>query len=199
MKRIFVTGATGTVGSHVVDQLSEKDVVVRAGVRDVDKASEQLGSDVDCVHFDFQKPETWGSAFEDVDAMFLIRPPAISRVKRHLTPAIDAAARVGVEHVVYLSVLGAEKNPLIPHHQVEQHLRDADLRYTFLRASFFMQNLAEVHKQDIVEHDEIFVPAGNGETSFVDARDVAAVGVAALTESGHENRAYDVTGVDALT
>jgi uncharacterized protein YbjT (DUF2867 family) len=62
-----------------------------------------------------------------------------------------------------------------------------------------MQNLVEVHNRDIVEHDEIFVPAGTGETSFVDARDVAGVGVAALTESGHENRAYDVTGADALT
>ncbi|RLM32964.1 SDR family oxidoreductase [Haloarcula sp. Atlit-120R] len=199
MKRILVTGATGTVGSHVVSQLTQKDVAVRAGVRNPERANEQFVSDVECVAFDFHKPETWGAAFADVDAMFLIRPPSVSRVKRHLTPAVDAAARVGVDHVVYLSVLGAEKNPLLPHHRIEDALRETDVTYTFLRASFFMQNLSEVHREDIVDRDEIFVPAGDGTTSFVDARDIAAVAVAALTEPGHENRAYDVTGPEALT
>ena len=199
MNRILVTGATGTVGRHVVTRLANTDADVRAGVRDVDRSRDQFDDGVECVEFDFYKPETWGQAFDDIDAMFLVRPPSMGRVKRHLTPAIDAAARMGVTHVVYLSVLGAEKNPLLPHHTVEDHLRDADVTHTFLRSSFFMQNLAEVHLEDIVERDEIFVPAGNGKTSFVDARDVAAVGVAALTEPGHENRAYDVTGQEALS
>lgn len=199
MRRILVTGATGTVGRHVAAQLDDRDVIVRAGVRDVAAARERFGDAVESVHFDFLKPETWGRAFEGVDAMFLIRPPSVSRVKRHLTPAVDAAARVGVEHVVYLSVLGVEKNPLLPHHRIEDHIKNADVTYTFLRASFFMQNLLDVHRQDIVDRNEIFVPAGNGATSFVDARDIATVAVTVLTESGHKNRAYDVTGTEALT
>lgn len=70
--------------------------------------------------------------------------------------------------------------------------------YTLLRASFFMQNLAEVHRPEIADSGEIIVPAGDGATSFVDARDVAAATATVLTESGHRNRAYDITGAEAL-
>jgi uncharacterized protein YbjT (DUF2867 family) len=111
----------------------------------------------------------------------------------------DAAVRVGVEQVAYLSALGAEKNPLIPHHGIEKYIRDAGVAYTFPRASFFMQNLHEVHGRDVVEHDEVFVPAGDGTTSFVDARDVGEVGAVVLTEPGHRNVAYDLTGPTVLT
>ena len=196
---ILVTGATGTVGRHVARGLSDTDVDVRAGVRSVERAPETLPDGVDPIQFDFEKPETWGRAFQGVDAMFLVRPPEMTRVHRHLTPAVDAAARVGVEHVVFLSVLGAEKNPLLPHRRIERHLEASGLPYTFLRASFFMQNFYVVHGGDITERGELFVPAGDGETSFVDARDVAAVGVEALVDPAHRNQAYDVTGSEALT
>jgi len=196
---ILVTGATGTVGRHVTRGLSETDADVRAGVRSVERARETLPDGVDPVHFDFEKPETWGRCFEGVDAMFLVRPPEMTRVHRHITPAVDAAERVGVEHVVFLSVLGAERNPLLPHRRIERHLEESGLTYTLLRASFFMQNFYTVHSEDITERGELFVPAGGGETSFVDARDVAAVGVEALVDPAHRNLAYDVTGPEALT
>jgi len=197
MDTVLVTGATGTVGSRVVDGLTDRDVTARAATRD--PADEQFQGDVEPVALDFEKPETWGAAFGGVDAMFLVRPPAISRVGDSMLPAIDAAARVGVERIVLLSVLGAEKNPLLPHRRIEKHLQDSDVTWTFLRASFFMENLLAVHRREITGHGEIIVPAGNGATSFVAADDVAAVATAALTESGHEYRAYDVTGPEALT
>lgn len=199
MTQVLVTGATGTVGRHVTRGLTETDAGVRAGVRSIQRAREALPDDVELVRFDFEKPETWGAAFESVDALFLVRPPEMARVHRHITPAVDAAARVGVEHVVFLSVLGAEKNPLLPHRRIERHLQASELTYTFLRASFFMQNFYVVHRADITERGELFVPAGDGTTSFVDARDVAAVGVEALVDPTHRNRAYDVTGSEALT
>ena len=199
MTRVLVTGATGTVGRHVTRELAETDADVRAGVRSLDPAREILPESVDLAQFDFEKPETWGRSFEDIDALFLVRPPEMGRVHRHITPAVDAAARVGVEHVVLLSVLGAERIPVLPHRRIECHLEDSDLSYTFLRASFFMQNFLTVHQSDIVDRRELFVPAGDGQTSFVDARDVAAVGAEALIDPNHRNRAYDVTGPGALT
>jgi uncharacterized protein YbjT (DUF2867 family) len=191
---VLVTGATGTVGSSVCAALADHDCEVRALARDPADAPDGA----EPVAFDFEKPETWGRAFEGGDRLFLVRPPAIARVSEHLLPAVDAALRCGVEHVTLLSVLGAEKNPLLPHRRIEKHLLDADCTYTLLRASFFMQNFDEVHAEEIRDRGEIFVPAGNGTTSFVDARDIADVAALTLLEPGHENVAYDLTGGEAL-
>ena len=196
---ILVTGATGTIGSRVLEELADRGVTVRAACRDPEREQATLPEGVEWVEFDFERPETWGVAFEGVDAMFLMRPPAITRVGDSITPAIDAAERVGVEHVVVLSVLGAEKNPILPHRKIEKHVLDTDLDWTFLRPSFFMQNLIQTHREEIVEQDEIVVPAGSGTTSFVDAADIAAVAATALAEPGHEGQAYDITGPEALT
>ena len=106
---------------------------------------------------------------------------------------------MGVEHIVFLSLLGAERNRIVPHAKIEAHIRSSGIPYTFLRPSFFMQNLSTTHREEIAERDEIFIPAGKGTTSFIDARDIAAVAVRTLTERGHELRAYDLTGAEALS
>lgn len=192
MGSILLTCATGTTSSAAGEELEARDVAFDAGVRD------PAGYDGpgDPVAFDFEKPETWGRAFEGVERLFLVRPPTVSVAR--VTDAADAAVRVGVEGVVYLSVLGAGRNPLLPHRRIEAHLERAPVETTFLRASFFAQNLVEVHRRWIVERDELFVPAESGRTSFVDARDVGRVGAACLVEPGHGGRAYDLTGPEAL-
>ena len=192
----LVTGATGTVGQHVVTALSERDRRVRSGVRDPDAVPEEIADADAVVAFDFTKPETWGRALADVDRLFLVRPPVVS--EDDIKAFVRAADRVGIEQVAYLSTLGAEKNVLIPHHRIENAIVATGIEYTLLRASFFMQNLLEVHGRDIVEHDEVFVPAGKGKTSFVDARDIGEVAAVVLSEPGHANRAYDITGPEAL-
>jgi len=195
--RILVTGATGTVGRHVVDALADRDATVRVATRDPEAAREQFPDAAEHVAFDFERPETWGAALAGVDGCYLMRPPTADSGR--VGEFAAAADRVGVERVAYLSTLGAEKNPLIPHYRIEARIAETALDYTFLRASFFVQNLSAVHGEDVVERDQIFVPAGDGATSFVDARDVGAVAAVVLTEDGHENRAYDLTGPEALT
>lgn len=192
---VLITGSTGTVGSEVSDQFESTTVQSRIASRTPSRLNVD-GTNSVSVEFDFERPETWNAALVDVDQLFLVRPPKVS--VDWLKKFVDAAIRMGTEHIVYLSVLGAEKNPLLPHSRMESHLKDADVTYTFLRAANFMQNFSEIHRLDIIEHDEVFVPAGGGKTGFVDARDVAAVGVTALTEPGHENCAYNVTGPAAL-
>ncbi|SEO69960.1 Uncharacterized conserved protein YbjT, contains NAD(P)-binding and DUF2867 domains [Halogranum amylolyticum] len=191
---VLVTGATGTIGSHVVDALADSAIPFRAGVRDPTEG--EWPENCEPIAFDFERPETWGFAFEDVETLFLLRPPSVGRDR--IVEAVDAAVRTGVGHVVYLSVLGAERNPLLPHRRIEKHLEASDASHTFLRASYFMQNLSEIHAPEIRERDELFVPAGDGALSFVDARDVGAVAAVTMTEPGHENRAYDLTGPESL-
>lgn len=193
---ILVTGATGTVGRHVVTAFTGREATVRIGVRDPEAVSATIEGAGTVVAFDFTKPETWGPALADVTGLFLMRPPTVD--KATIGSFIDAADRVDVDRLAYLSTLGAAKNPLVPHHWIEKRIQATDIAYTLLRASYFMQNLLEVHREDIVAHDEIFVPAGTGKTSFVDARDVAEIAAIALTEPGHANRAYDLTGPESL-
>ncbi|HEX5828088.1 MAG TPA: NmrA family NAD(P)-binding protein [Candidatus Limnocylindrales bacterium] len=204
---ILVTGATGTTGTHLVRELLDAGAPVRVAARDPERALAELRSglalapdaELQAVRFDFADPSS-ATVFDGVERCFLLRPPAISDVKGVIAPMLDAAAERGVRHVVFLSIQGAERNVLAPHHRIEAALRARPLEWTFVRASYFMQNLSTTHAADVREHDEVFVPAGRrSRTAHVDARDVAAVAARALLEDGHAGRAYEPTGPAALT
>lgn len=189
----LVTGASGNVGRVVLRILREAGADTRAAHR-----PSQLSSGA--VAFDFTDAATWPEAFRGVDAMFLVRPPALGNVRRDLLPAVAAAREAGVRRVVFLSLQGVERNPIVPHAAVESWLRTSGLEWTFVRASFFCQNLSTTHAADVRDHNEIVVPAGRGATAFVDAEDVGAVAAAALLRPAeHRGRAWTVTGGCALT
>lgn len=198
MDTILVTGATGNVGAEVVRLLREQPVKIRAAIRPGGRAPVQPDDRVRVVPFDFGDPATYDSALRDVTKLFLLRPPAISNTKRYVDPVIAAARAAGVRQIVFLSLLGAEKNPIVPHRKIEDALKVSGVPWTLLRPSFFMQNLSTTHRADIQRHRDIFVPAGRGKTSFIDVRDIAAVAAKTLTEPGHDYRAYPLTGSAAL-
>jgi uncharacterized protein YbjT (DUF2867 family) len=120
-------------------------------------------------------------------------------VRAKILPALDAARQAGVEHVAFLSLQGADRNRAVPHRRIEDDLRTRGPTWTMLRPGFFMQNLIAPHGPDIAQRSEVFLPAGRGRTAFVDARDVADAAVTVLSEPGHQGRAYELTGRQALT
>ena len=193
MSRILITGATGNVGSAVIQALARRGISACAAVR-----TPRPGALAEQVVFDFERPETYGPALEGVDKLFLMRPPALTDVARYVFPVIDEAKRRGVSQIVFLSLLGAQHLAFVPHRKIELYLERCGLSYTFLRASFFMQNLSTTHADEILDQRLIDVPAGTGKTSFVDVDDLAEVAALALTEPGHANQAYDLTGNEAL-
>lgn len=194
----LVIGALGNVGAEVVKSLLGAGQSVRAADLDPQKIQARFGEAVEAVAFDFGKPETYAPTFNGVETMFLMRPPQISDVRRIMLPALDFAQRAGVKQVVFLSLIGIEQAKFVPHYKVEEYLVQSQMKWTFLRCSFFMQNLNTTHRQEIREQNEIFVPVGKARTSFVDVRDIGAVAALAMTDPGHENQAYDLTGPEAL-
>lgn len=186
--RVFVTGATGNVGRPLVRALIDAGVEVTVG---------QRGS------FDFTDPGSFAAALDGIDRLFLLRPPAISEVESTLNVCVDAALEAGVRQVVFLSVVGADSMPFIPHAKVEAHVRaSAAPTWTFLRAGFFCQNLIDTYAADIRADDRIYLPAGRGRAAFVDAADLAQVAFLALTQPLDDDRfarrALTLTGPEAL-
>ncbi len=196
---VLVTGAGGNVGREVVLALEALGTPVRAAVFDDADAARVPGESVEKVLFDFGDQSTYEGAFEGVNKMFLMRPPQISDIETYIKPAIDYAAAHGVEQIVFLSLVGAERNKVVPHAKVEEFLIESGAPYTLLRCGFFMQNLDTTHRADLVEYSDIFIPAGRGKTSFIDARDIGAVAAVVLSEPGHGNKAYVLTGEEALS
>jgi uncharacterized protein YbjT (DUF2867 family) len=201
MSQVLITGATGTVGREVAAALTSStgtSCTIKAAVRDVTKAAPTLPTETDVVAFDFLEPETFDTALDGIQRCFLVRPPALATPQQDMAPFLDAMVEVGVEHVVFLSLLGVEHNRRTPHYRIEQLIRQREMAYTFLRPGFFMQNLNTFYRDDIRLHDEITIPAGRGKTGFIDVRDIAAVAAKVLTEAGHAGAAYELTGAEAL-
>lgn len=196
MSAVLVTGATGNVGIEVASQLLQRAETVKAAIRPA--SAGQVTAGAIPVEFDFQDPGTFDAALDGVDRVFLMRPPHMSDAKAFL-PFIEAMERAGVKQVVFLSVQGAGTNVFVPHHAIEVLLKRSSLSWTLLRPSFFMQNLTTTHLSEIRDADEIYVPAGNGRTNFIDVADIGEAAAVCLTTPGHERAAYELTGSEALT
>ena len=195
---ILITGSLGNIGRAVTGQLLAAGRPVRAV--DLDPAAvRDTFPGAEAARFDFTDPQTW-SVFDGVEVVFLMRPPALSNIARDMVPALEAAKRAGVKHMVLLSLQGAENNKVVPHAKIEAWLRDSGLTWTFVRPSFFMENLSTTHRSDILDRDCLMVPAGKGKTAFVAAHDVASVAAVALENpASHINKAWTPTGPQALT
>jgi uncharacterized protein YbjT (DUF2867 family) len=196
--KILLTGITGNVGSAVVDYLKSNNIDFLAGVRYIEK-SKQQDDCIEYIHFDFEDAATYGAALKGATKVFLVRPPQLTDVKGIFDPFIQKCKTSGVKQIVFLSLLGAEKNPFPPHHKIEKSILESEVPYTFIRPSFFMQNLSTTHAEDIKERNDLFIPSGKAKISFIDTRDIGEIIGRTLTEKGHENKAYSITGSEAIT
>jgi uncharacterized protein YbjT (DUF2867 family) len=198
----LVTGATGKTGSEVVKGLVARGETVKAGAHTPEKATELFGAHagVQVVPLDFGRPETFDAALAGVDRIWLLAVTGETAPDQALMPFVDRARSAGVRHIAYMTARGVEQAEDNPMRKVEHYIERSGVPYTFLRPSWFMQNFSSGFIAPmILGMGGIFLPAADAKTSFIDARDIAAVGIAALTEPGHAGKAYALTGGQAHT
>jgi uncharacterized protein YbjT (DUF2867 family) len=198
---ILITGATGNVGSQVVKQLSSFSGIVRAAVQSKNRADDIKNTKAELVEMNFNKSETIEAAFKGIQKLFLLTPfvPDMVEMSKNL---IREAKKANVNHIVKQSAFGSDLEDGITmnklHRQVEEAIESSGINYTFLRPMSFMQNYLGL-SNSIKSQGVFYAPLKDSRTSFVDVRDIAAVAVEALTKSGHENKAYDITGPEAVS
>jgi uncharacterized protein YbjT (DUF2867 family) len=205
MATILVTGATGTVGSEVVRQLSTKGETVKAAARSANDTTFSHLNGVQTVQLDLNSTGKFASAFQGVDKLFLLTPLQ-SNIVDLTSNLVNEAKNAKIKHIVKQSVMGADAEPGITasrlHRQAEKIIEESEIPFTFLRPNDFMQNFVNFYSPTIKNKNAIYLPAEDAKVSFVDVRDIAAVAVKTLTEDGnnrHNGKAYTITGPEALS
>jgi len=180
----LVLGGTGKTGRRVAERLEQRGVQTRIASRSAKPS------------FDWNDPSTWEAALEGVTAAYVSYAPdlAIPGATDSIRAFVKKATEQGVERLVLLSGRGEEEAQAC-----ELIVQEADIEWTIVRASWFMQNFSEGEFLGMIMDGAITLPAGDTPEPFVDANDIADVAVAALTEEGHAYEIYEVTGPRLLT
>ena len=198
---ILVIGAGGTIGSALLEQLRALQHPVRAACHSQRSAAAATARGADVAMIDLAAPLTLGPALDGVDSVFLLSATGPEQTRQELN-VLAAAKAAAVKQIVKLSVWRADEllTPIARlHRPVEEAPEASGVAWTFLRPNFYMQNFARQLAESIKHEGVIAQPETHAAISFIDARDVARVAAHVLTSDGHAERAYNLTGPEALT
>ena len=203
---IVVTGASGAFGRLVAEQLIER--VPKGQLILTSRKPQQLADlaarGAQVRHADFDDPSSLHEAFAGGTKMLLISTARVgTRVGQHIN-AIDAAVATGVRHITYTSILNAAHpdNPAIvklDHRATEEHLERCGAAWTFLRDSWYAEAIAGAMAPGALAMGRVPDNAGSGRAAVISREDCAACAAEVLVQSGHEHRAYDLTGPELMT
>ncbi|GAA3011017.1 SDR family oxidoreductase [Actinokineospora diospyrosa] len=195
---VAVTGATGNIGGRVARLLSARGVTQRLLSRNPSALPDLPGA-TNVQGAEYTDAEALRAAFSGADTLLLVSArESANRVHEHTT-AIDAAIAAGVSRIVYTSFLGAGADCTFTfgqdHWHTEQHLKATGVPFVALRDNMYASAPPAMTGAD----GAIRGPAGDGAVSMVALDDIAAVAVAALTDTAHDGQVLDVTGPEAIT
>jgi uncharacterized protein YbjT (DUF2867 family) len=191
---VLVVGATGNTGGAVLRELLGRGATVRALTHSPEKADALRALGAEPVVGDLTDPASLAPAFDGIERAYVAVPPGEHQAELEEN-AYAVAEQAGVYHVVKLGVRG--QSPQSPMRFARKHaeafdaLQASSLRWTLLECAGFMQNYLRTPPGTTARPD--------AKGAHVDARDVGAVAARALTEEGHENSTYVLTGPEALS
>jgi uncharacterized protein YbjT (DUF2867 family) len=201
---ILVTGATGTIGRQVVEQLTKRGADVRALVRDPAKAKFPAG--VSVVQGDLLNIDSLREAFSGVSTLFLLNAVTPDEFTQALI-ALNVAREAGVDRIVYLSVIHSDLYVNVPHFAgkfgVERMIEQMGFNATILRPAYFMNN--DLTIKDVVLGYGVYpMPIGSKGLAMIDARDIGEIAAIELIrrEQAAEPLPLDrinLVGPDTLT
>lgn len=197
--KILVTGATGKLGTKVVETLLKTVPAnqLAVSVRNPEKAEELRTRGVEVRQGDFDRPETLDTAFAGIDRLLIISADGDNetRIRQH-SNAVVAAERAGVKFIAYTSLANAKesKNFLAPTHQAtEESILKTGIPYSFLRNNWYLEN--EISSIQGVQAGAPWVTsAGNGKVGWALQQDYAEAAASVLSGNGHENTIYELSG-----
>ena len=196
---ILITGASGTVGKAVLQEVAKSGAKHRAMYRSAVEAT-KAPPGTETVIADFAKTETLAAALRGVKSVYLVCSPIPDLVQLE-SNMIDACVEAGVKHVVLNSAMGAgDWNKSFPvwHRQVEDKLKGTELSHTILRPNSFHQNVVAFYAPTVRTQGAFYSSMQNARNSFIDVRDIAAVAAKALGGEEHAGKTYELNGPEAL-
>ncbi len=199
---ILLTGITGNNGGATATALLEKGVKFRALVRDLDKAAEWATKGVELVQGDLNDSASVSAALEGIDRAVLILPNSQTQEQLELA-FIETSKNAGVNWILKLSspeaVRGTSSPIPLAHIAAEDAIMASGMNWTFVRPSFFMQNLRGTVPQ-AKDTGKLSMPMGNGTVALTDCADAGAFIAHVLTTNPeqHHGQCYDITGPDEV-
>lgn len=206
MGKIVITGASGQYGRMATDKLIAKGVALSDLIlitRTPSKLADREAAGCDVRYGDFDKPETLGAAVKGAEKMLLISGTRVgARIPQHKA-AINAAAAVGVKHIIYTSFVNVDvDNPAIvtiDHRETENMIKESGCAWTFLRDAHYADAMILNAGPGFIASGVWLSSAKGGREAMVWREDCVNSAVAVLTQDGHENKAYPITGPNRET
>jgi len=196
MKNILVIGAGSGVGAEIRKQLEHEAYHVIGASRQAENRTEAEG--LSWRYYEASETSDLSKLFDGVDLAFFMSSPGLVQQDKVLIPLIEAAKAAELEKVVMMTAIGVDASDEIPFRKAELALENAGLPYAVIRPNWFYQNLSTYWLDGIINQKKLSVPAGQGKTSFIDVRDIAACAIALLTNGQADNRAFVLTGPESL-
>lgn len=205
---IAITGATGQLGSGVIENLIQKgqnpsNIVAMA--RSEEKAQTQKDKGVNIKIGNYNNYNSLVEAFKGIDKLLLISSSELENRAQQQINAVSAAKEAGVKHILYTSIQRQSDSPDSPisfvtnsHIETEKAIKESGLNYTILRNNLYMDILPWVLGEKVFETG-VFYPAQDGKTAYTLRSDIAEATANILLGDNHENKEYNISNTHSLS